>query len=144
MSQRWWLKRNNDHQLNAFTEHVKLEWTAGRDVCVQFVDADRTDNQNRMIYGMYADIAKATDQLPKDVERYCKLHFGVPIRRSVDTEFCDWYDAQIKTTFDYAAKLLLMDHIDITSRFTKKQATTYIDTILQEYGPKCPIRYPRL
>jgi hypothetical protein len=87
-----------------------------------------------MIYGLYGDIARAMDDKSLvDVKCECKLHYGVPILRGADDKFCDWYDHSMKP-LPYELKLQLMLHMEVTSLFTKKQATEYIDTILREYG----------
>lgn len=131
--QRWWLKRNNDHQLNSFIEAVQLEWVKGKDVTVQFLEADRSTNQNALIYALYGDIAKQAEDLTvNDVRAQCKLHYGVGILKANDDSFTQWYDQHIKG-MTYEAKIDLMRYMDLTSLFTKEQASQYISDIIQAY-----------
>jgi disulfide oxidoreductase YuzD len=99
--------------------------------------ADRTSNQNAMIHALYGDIARHDGSISViEVKRMCKLMYGVPILRAADPEWCEWYDTAIKHNLSFEDKLLLMDHMDITSEFNKEQATQFIDTILKEYGSR--------
>ena len=141
--QRWQLTRNNDHQLNSLVEYVKMEWLRGNNLTLSVMADERTPSQNNMIYGLYSDISKSTKELMVDVKRLCKLHYGVSILKAADPEWCDWYDKAVRP-LPYETKLMLVDHIPITSEFTKEQATEYIDTILREYAAQgVPIRDPR-
>ncbi len=69
-----------------------------------------------------------------EVTRRCKLHYGIPILRAADPEFCEFYDDAVKDRLEYADKLLLMDHMGVTSEFTRKQASEYIDSIIADYA----------
>ena len=129
--QRWHL--HDKHQLNAFVEWIQGQWAAGKKPTVQMLKHDRTTHQNSMFYAMYGAIAtQAEDKSTLDVRRECKLHYGIPILRASDPAFCKWYDNSIKG-LTYEDKLLLMTYMDVTSLFTKEQATEYLDTIISEY-----------
>ena len=132
--QRWRLK--DEHQLNALNEWVRAQWENRVYPTLQMMKQDRTHAQNTMIFALYGDIARQSeDKSVLDVRRECKLHYGVPILRASDPVFCEWYDKSIKG-LNYEDKLLLMTYMDITSLFTVEQGTEYINTILQEYGKK--------
>ena len=62
-----------------------------------------------------------------------KLHYGIGLLKASDPAFSDWYNHSIKG-LTYEDKLLLMTYFDVTSLFTKAQATEYLDTIITEYG----------
>ena len=97
---------------------------------------DRTHAQNTMMFALYGDIARQSeDKSVLDVRRECKLHYGIPILRGADPDFCTWYDKSLKG-LNYEDKLLLMSYMDVTSLFNVDQGTEYINTILQEYGKK--------
>lgn len=130
--QRWWLQ--NQHQLNAFNEWVSGQWELGKKPTVQILAADRSVDQNAMFYALYRDIsAQQEDKSQLEVKRICKLHYGIGILKGADPEWAEWYDRAIKP-MDYEDKLFLVTDLPVTSRFTKEQATEYIDTILSEYG----------
>ena len=129
--QRWTL--GDLHQLDAFVEWVKLEQVAGRKPVIQMMKGGRTLDQNAMIYGLYGDIARLSqDKSTTDVKRECKLYYGIPIIRASNPTFCEWYDSSVKQ-LTLEDKLMLMTYMDVTSLFTKEQATEYIDTIITEY-----------
>ena len=120
-------------QLKNFLGVIEQYWLEGKKPTVQFLGEGRTTDQNTMIYALYQDIAdQSEDKTLLDVRCECKLIYGVGIRKASDPEFAKWYDENMKK-YDYETKLKLITHIDITSHFTKKQATDYITTIVQEY-----------
>jgi hypothetical protein len=108
---------------------------AGEDTYVKIMQGKRTVSQNAMIYSLYQQAgAQSEDQSIVDVRRMCKLHYGIPILRANDPEFCDFYDRLIKHSFTTEDKLLLMDHLEVTSKFNKEMGTEYIDTVIREYS----------
>jgi len=130
--QRWWVK--DQFQLNALIEWIHKQWEIGKKPTLQMLEADRSTSQNTMFYALYADIAaQMQDRTLIEVKRDCKLRYGVVLRKGADPEWGDWYDRAIKP-MSMEDKLQVMDYLPITSEFTKAQGTTYIQTILEEYG----------
>jgi len=120
-----------------FGDHVSMLRLAGKPPTVQFVDENRTLSQNDLIYQLYRQIStNVDDDSFADIRRECKLRYGIPILRSIDPEFGAIYDKSIKHGLDYEKKLILMDFIDVTSKFKKAQASEYIDTIIREYSKR--------
>jgi DNA-binding transcriptional regulator YhcF (GntR family) len=131
---RWWLK--NEHQLNAFCEWIRGEWEKGKQPTMQELAQERSTNQNTMMHALYRDIASQTeDQSLVEVKRICKLHYGVAIKKASDREWAEFYDRAIKP-LAYEDKLEVIGAMSITSDFTKKMATEYLDTIISEYTKK--------
>jgi len=129
-------KLDNDSKWKFFCDEVSMRRLAGKPPTVQFLKDKRTLDQNSMIYALYGQIAiQMDDQSTLDVRKFCKLHYGVAILKSVDPDFCEFYDRAIKK-MSYEDKLFLMGHMDITSAdaFKKPQATEYIEEILREYS----------
>lgn len=130
--ERWTL--SDEFQLNKFVEWVKHRWIEGRPPTLQVMGPTRSGAQNSLIYAMYGDISRQLgDTTVLEVRRQCKLYYGVPILRASDPDFCDYYDRLIKKRFNIPEKLELMDHLDVTSDFTKEQAGQYIDHIIEAY-----------
>lgn len=130
--ERWFLR--NDHQLNAFVEHVHARRKEGKKTTVQFLEDDRTASQNALFHALYRKIAnQSQDKSMLQVKAECKLRFGVVIRKGADPEWSDWYDRAIKNAMSYEDKLLLMEDFPITSNFTKEQGTEYLNSIIQAY-----------
>ena len=128
---RWRIE--NKHQLDTFTQWATQEIEKGNKHIVQITDANRSLDQNAMAFQLYRQIAEQLqDQSIVDVRRTCKLHYGVPIRRAYDDEFNQMYGEAIKP-MSYELKLLLMDHLPVTSKFSKAMFTEYLGVILDEY-----------
>lgn len=137
---------NTQHEINHFLEDIAQLHAEGKRVCVEYVEADRTPSQNNMIYHLYRQIAeqKRNDGWSfDDVRNYCKLHFGIPILRSNDPDFCQQYDEKVKG-LDYETKLFIISHMDVTSDFTVAEASEYIDTIIDSFQRQgCYLADPR-
>jgi hypothetical protein len=75
------------------------------------------------------------DETAEQKRGYCKLHFGVPILRMEDEEFCEVYDRVIRPLL-YEQKLaLMMVPIDlpVTSRMKTRQKKDYLDAVYQHF-----------
>jgi hypothetical protein len=132
MGQRWTVR--DKFQRNALMEWIDQQLELGKVHTFEIRDLERTLSQNAMINALYGQIAaQSDDQSVLDVRRHCKLHYGIGILKADDPDFCEFYDNAIKG-MDYEQKLFLMTYFDVTSKFSKKQATEYIDTMLSEYG----------
>ena len=142
--QRWTVR--DDHTLNALHEWLKARLLDDKPVTLQVMGEDRTMRQNAMINALYGDIARAIDgKTVLDVRCECKLHYGIGILKAASPAFCTMYDDGIKNNLTYEDKLKLMNYMDVTSLFTKEQASDYIDTIIQQYGEQgVPLADPRL
>jgi hypothetical protein len=96
----------------------------------------RTTEQNRLQRQWVNDIAAQLPEHPAEYWRgYCKLHFGVPILRAENEEFCAVYDEVIRP-LPYEAKIkTMMVPIDlpVTSKMTTKQKTAYLDQIAKHF-----------
>lgn len=96
----------------------------------------RTTEQNRLQRQWVNDIAAQLPEHPAEYWRgYCKLHFGVPILRAENEEFCAVYDEVIRP-LPYEAKIkTMMVPIDlpVTSKMTTKQKTAYLDRIAKHF-----------
>lgn len=131
MGQRWTFR--DRESVAAFKDNIIQRITAGETPTVEFVSAHRTLPQNDLIRVLYRQVADAKeDESLVDIERFCKLHFGVPILRAADEKFRAVYDRAIKP-LEYEFKLQAMDLLPVTSRMTTEQASEYIDTVIAEY-----------
>lgn len=94
----------------------------------------RSINQNDQSFVWYQQLAK---ELPEENEqgwrRFCKLHFGVSILRSQDSEFKELYDKCIKKTLSYEDKLKAMDILPVTSRMNTEQMTMYFESMQEHF-----------
>lgn len=131
--QRWDLSSDTVvENFNAFITNMRL---AGKRPLVEIVPEARSLDQNDMFYALYQQVAEQKDdESIRDVRRYCKLHFGVPILRASVPGFKSMYDKAIRDHLEYEEKLEAMDFLPVTRLMTKKQGTEYIDTIIREFS----------
>lgn len=133
MSQYWFCK--TDEQINNFANFARARIATGYPVRIEIVADPKTTSQNAMQWALYRDIsAQRPDMSVNDVQKYCKLRFGVGILKSVDPDFAAYYDAHFKG-MTYEQKLELMSLIDITSqeRFKAPQMSQYLDEIIAHW-----------
>lgn len=97
----------------------------------------RSSRQNRLNRQWMLDIQSQLDGWSAEYARgYCKLHFGVPILRNEDPDFCREYDAVVRP-LPYEAKLKLMMvpfDFGITRLMTVKQQTTYLNEVHRHFS----------
>lgn len=97
----------------------------------------RSTKQNKLQRQWMNDIAAQMTDNPAEYWRgYCKLHYGVPILRAENEQFCEVYDRLIRP-LDYEAKIeLMMVPMDmpITRIMTTRQKTAYLDTIWRRFS----------
>lgn len=94
----------------------------------------RSLDQNALAFQLYTDLHRAKpDTFPSvnDARAYCKLHFGVGIRRQ-EADFNEAYCKMIRNRFVYEEKLALMiEPVDfpITRHMNKKQFSEFVEAI---------------
>ena len=97
-------------------------------------EENRRDAQNRLAFFLYKQLAIIQeDGTPEDKRAFCKLHYGVPIRREED-RYRAQYDEHIRP-LSYESKISIMvGSIDfpVTRDMTIKQMHRYIETIYSE------------
>lgn len=94
----------------------------------------RTLDQNALSHAWYAQVSRELNQdSERDVKRFCKLHFGVPILRAEDEDFRASYDTCIKPVLSYEQKLVAMDMLPVTSTMTTKQINQYMEDVRDHY-----------
>lgn len=96
---------------------------------------DRTLAQNRLQRMWLLEAQSQGDQTSEEYRGYCKLHFGVPIVRAEDDNFCEVYDRLIRPRA-YQEKLELMMvpmDLPVTRIMTRDQKTRYLDAMYQYF-----------
>ena len=96
----------------------------------------RTNAQNKLQRLWMNEIAEQLGEgTPEDYRAWCKLHFGVAIRKAEDDEYAEAYDLYIRPK-DYEEKLRLMAipwDVAVTRDMTTKQKTQYLDEIYRHF-----------
>lgn len=96
----------------------------------------RSKQQNRLAWRWFTDIAAQTDEGPEYWRGYCKLHFGVPIRRRESEAFRQAYDTDIRPLpYEFKIKLMMEPHsYPVTSDFKVKDMTEYLNEIQRHFA----------
>lgn len=98
----------------------------------------RSKQQNRLAWRWFTDIADQLGENPEYWRGYCKLHFGVAIRRRESEIFDKAYERDIKPLpYEFKMALMCEPHsYPITSDFTVKQMTEYLNEIQKHFAEK--------
>lgn len=97
--------------------------------------APRSIEQNKTQRMWMLELEEHGDQTAEEYRGYCKLHFGIPILRAENDEFCAVYDRLIRP-LDYEVKLEYMKaplDFPVTRLMTTKQKSRYLDNIYEFY-----------
>lgn len=115
-----------------FIEGHKLPMTIGIEAI-----GKRSARQNRLNRQWMLDIAGQMEGWSPEYTRgYCKLHFGIPILRADDEEFCQEYDALVRPLpYEHKIKLMMVPFdFGVTRRMTTKQQTAYLDAVHRHFS----------
>lgn len=115
-----------------FIEGHKLPMTIGIEAI-----GKRSARQNRLNRRWMLDIAGQMEGWSAEYTRgYCKLHFGIPILRADDEEFCREYDALVRPLpYEHKLKLMMVPFdFGVTRRMTTKQQTAYLDAVHRHFS----------
>lgn len=115
-----------------FIEGHKLPMTIGIEAM-----GKRSARQNRLNRQWMLDIAGQMEGWSAEYTRgYCKLHFGIPILRADDEEFCREYDALVRPLpYEHKLKLMMVPFdFGVTRRMTTKQQTAYLDAVHRHFS----------
>jgi len=115
-----------------FIEGHKLPMTVGIEAI-----GKRSARQNRLNRQWMLDIAGQMEGWSAEYTRgYCKLHFGIPILRADDEEFCREYDALVRPLpYEHKIKLMMVPFdFGVTRRMTTKQQTAYLDAVHRHFS----------
>ena len=98
--------------------------------------AKRSNEQNRTQRMWHNEAAEQLqDESAEDKRAYCKLHFGVPILRNENEEFCSAYD-RVFRSLPYETKLELMKvpfDFPVTRLMRTGQKKRYLDDVWHYY-----------
>ena len=105
---------------------------------------DRSVEQNRLQRMWLREAAEQLqDETIEQKRGYCKLHFGVPIMRKADADFCHAWNVSF-LMLTYETKLELMgpcalfgpDGFPVTRLFDRAQGIAYTDKIAAEWSER--------
>lgn len=102
----------------------------GSQMAISKVKDGRTTKQNALAHVWYSDAAMQGDMTVDEYKAYCKLHFGIPIRRR-DDDYREMYDKSFKR-MPYHIKIHCMREafdLPVTREFTVEEYTEYLDVI---------------
>lgn len=100
-------------------------------------DPAKTIEQNALQHVWYAAAAEQLREYSAEGYRgYCKLHFGVPIRRAADDEYREAYDRVIRP-LSYESKIEIMQvplDFPVTRDMSRKQLREYLDAVAEHFN----------
>lgn len=94
--------------------------------------AKRSTQQNRTAAMWYGQIGQEYGETQGAVKAQCKLRFGVPILERDNPAWVEKWQG-FYAPLPYAARLVLFEAIPVTSVFTTKQMSEYMDAVQREY-----------
>lgn len=101
-------------------------------VIVKKASKKRSLDANALKSVWYRDIAAYCEDLSiKEVERECKLKYGVTILRADPAN--NWIYERSIDRLPYEKKLIIMDRLAITSQMTTKQMKLYLDCMQSDH-----------
>lgn len=126
---------NSEIALQSFIGDLREMWRVRKFLTVKVTEGrHRSLDQNAISHVWYAQVARELrEDTERQVKRFCKLHFGVPILRAEDDEFREAYDAAIRSNLTYEQKLVAMDMLPVTSLMTTLQGKQYTDDVQAHY-----------
>lgn len=123
-----------DERFQFFSQDRVMRILAGKKVVVQFVDEDRTLDQNALSFALYKQIAsQINDQSVNEVRAECKLTVGVRLLMAADEGFADFCNAALKK-LNYEQRLASMEYVPVTSLMGKKVFSEYLDEVIRKYS----------
>lgn len=123
---------NNPLSLKTARDGITEAYERDNYARVKIDSGKRTLSQNALKSVWYKDIADFRgDVTSKDVERECKLNYGVPIlRRDVAT---NWVYEQSIDKLPHEKKLIVMDRFAVTSIMSVKEKKEYLNCLQSDY-----------
>lgn len=109
-----------------------IQLDGSKDVVIRKHKGSRSDKQRMLGGKWYSEIAKQTYQGTKEVERYCKLNFGIPILIRDREGFADMWEPQAEG-LSYENQLKAMDFLKVTSLLTVKQNAEYLNNMQEHF-----------
>lgn len=126
------------------------QWTEaqaakGKDVWLQPVNRakKRSIEQNRTLWMWNREVSQFLgDMTDQEVHDFNKLHFGVPILQRDSVPFLDMW-TRCMAPLPYATQMEAVRYIDVTSVFSAKQASQYMDTVVRHWSQQgCVLTQP--
>ena len=109
--------------LGALKLPITVSWKQGR---------DRSLDQNALMWKWAGEFAEQMgDRTADETQRQWKLTIGVPILRSENDDFRDFYDKGLRR-LAYPEKLAAMQYVPVTSIMTVPQMRKLMDAIQRE------------
>lgn len=113
-------------------ELIPLMETFDVEVIIKKANKKRSLDANAIKSVWYRDIAKYREDVSiKDVERECKLKYGVTILRADPAN--NWIYERSIDKLPYDKKLIIMDRLAVTSQMNTKQMNDYLECMKNDY-----------
>lgn len=118
--------------INIEKELIPLLECGDVEVTVKKATKKRSLDANAIKSVWYRDIAKYQEDVSiKEVERECKLKYGVTILRADPAN--NWIYERSLDKLPYEKKLIIMDRLAVTSQMNTKQMNAYLECMKSDY-----------
>lgn len=94
--------------------------------------ASRTAQQNRLMHKWFSQIGAELGMLDIEVKAECKARYGLPIMKRDNPEWVDEWEP-LYLPLPYPMKLKMFEIIPMTSLFTSKQMSEFMDAVQVNY-----------
>lgn len=93
----------------------------------------RSLDQNAVQHVWYGQVARATGLPAVEIQRDCKLLFGVPILLAEDEDFRRFFELAL-APLPFEDRLKAMDYVPVTRLMTPAQMTTYLRNVRRHFA----------
>lgn len=126
---------NSERTLKEAQGELRREYEKHHFISVKTETQKRSIVSNALQFHWYSELQAQGDKTAQEYRNYCKYHFGCAIRASKDDFFANTM-RDIFKKYVYEDRLKMMDFIDITSTFDRKQMTQYLNEIKNHFIPQ--------
>lgn len=114
---------------------LKLLWDDYKYISVKIIARKRSIDQNALQFHWYKEMEDQGDMKSSEYRNYCKYHFGMAIRAEEDEFFANTM-RDLMRRHTYEDRIKMMSFIDVTSTFSSKQMTRYLDEVESHFNEK--------
>lgn len=128
---------NSEPSLQAAIGELREAFGKHKYVRVKITTRKRSLDQNALAAVWYEQMAREDRQHDAMGHKaYCKLHFAVPILRSEDADYREFYNNAILHNLTYEQKLKAMAYLPATSLMTVDQLSKYLEAVHDDYASR--------
>ena len=126
---------NSVKTLIAAFREIKASYLLHKYIVINLTFGKRSMIQNGLQFHWYKELEEQGDMTAHEYRRYCKYEFGMSIRAESDEFFAESMRDLVRK-YTYEDRLKIMEYIDVTSTFDRKQMSRYLTEIKHHFSDK--------